>query len=397
MKKNAISKHSELKIEELQNRLDEYEQLIDAIKAGEVDAFALKTNDQAEIFTLRTVDYAYRLLVENFGEGAINLSDEALIVYSNKHFPELINLPYENVIGNSFYQYIHPESKETFNELFKNGLTTKAKGEINLLIANKTIPVYISLTSLYPNIPAIGMILTDLTEKRNQDEILKIKNADLETKNSELQAFAYIVSHDLQEPLRKIQIFISRFLEKECNNLSENGMDYLNMVQNSTKRMQTLIQDLLIYSNTNTAERKFENTDLTQIIDEVKNDLKEELNDKHATIEATELHKINIVPFQFRQVMQNLIGNALKFYNPAQPPQIIIKSKIADGIAFNNIKLSPQKRYCHISLSDNGIGFEPEYNEKIFEVFYRLQTHNKHMGTGIGLAIMVELLLPVAN
>jgi len=392
MKNELSAEETQLKIIELQSQLDEYEQLIEAIKGGEVDAFALKTNNQSAIFAIQTVDYAYRILVENFAEGALNLSEEGLITYSNIYFSELLELTYENVVGKSLFQFIHPESKEKFNELFKNGLAAKAKGEINLLIANKTIPVYISLTSLFPAIPAVGIIITDLTEKKKQEEVLKMKNAELETKNSELEAFAYIASHDLQGPLRKIQMFISRLSEKEINNLSENGKEYLYRVQDSAKRMQALIQDLLAYSNTNTAERKFENTDLNKIVDEVKDDLKEELNAQHATLEAAELHTINIIPFQFRQIMQNLIGNALKFFNPEQPPHIIIKSEVADGTAFNNVKLSPQKKYCHISVSDNGIGFKPEYNEKIFEVFYRLHTHTEYKGTGIGLAIVKKIV-----
>lgn len=392
MKKELSAKEAALKIMELQSRLDEYEQLIEAIKGGEVDAFALKTNNKSAIFSIQTVDYAYRILVENFGEGALNLSEEGLILYSNNYFPELLNLTYEDVVGNSFFQFIHPESKETFNKLLVKGLITKAKGEINLWIANKTIPVYISLTSLFPDIPAVGMIITDLTEKRKQEEILQMKNADLETKNSELQAFAYIASHDLQGPLRKIQSLISHSIEKESDNLSENGKDCLNRVQASAQRMQALIQDILAYSNTNTVKQKFENTDLNQIIDGVKDDLKEELHDKQATLEATELHTVNIIPFQFRQIMQNLIGNALKFVHPAQPPHIMIKSEIADGISFNHVKLSPQQKYCHISVSDNGIGFEPEYNEKIFEVFYRLHTHAEYKGTGIGLAIVKKIV-----
>ncbi|WP_194974966.1 sensor histidine kinase [Aquiflexum lacus] len=386
------AEQSALKIEELQGRLDEYEQLIEAIKGGEVDAFALKTNNQSEIFTLRTVDYAYRLLVENFGEGALNLSEEGLIVYTNNYFPELLNLSYESVIGNSFYQYIHPESKETFKELFKNALIEQTKGEINLLIADKIIPVYISLTSLFPTIPSIGMIITDLTEKKKQEEILQIKNAELEKMNSELQAFAYITSHDLQGPLRKIQVFISRIVEDEKDNFSDIGIDYLRRVQNSANSMQLLVQDLLDYSRTNTTERKFEYTDLNQLIDEVKDDLKEELNDKHATLEVAALNKVNIIPFQFRQLMHNLIENALKFSSSSRLPRIIIKSEIVDGLGFNKVKLSPHKKYCHISVTDNGIGFEPMYNEKIFEIFYRLHEKTEFRGTGIGLAIVKKVV-----
>jgi len=386
------AEQSALKITALQNRLDEYEQLIEAIKGGEVDAFALKTNNKSEIFTLHTVDYAYRMLVENFGEGALNLSEEALIVYTNNYFPEILGLPYENVIGTSFSQFVHPESIEKFNNLFNIGLTTKIKGEINLLIGNKIIPVYISLTSLFPTIKTVGVIITDLTEKKKEEEILRIKNAELEKLNYELQAFAYITSHDLQGPLRRIQLHISRIIEKEENNLSENGKDSLKKVQDKAERMQALIQDLLTYSRTDITECIFENTDLNHIIDEVKDDLKEELNDKQATLEATKLCKVNIIPFQFRQLMHNLIGNALKFSNPTQPPYIIIKSEIAGGIALKNVKLSPQKTYCHISVSDNGIGFESEYNEKIFEVFFRLHTESQYKGTGIGLAIVKKIV-----
>lgn len=387
------AEQSELKIIELQSRLDEYEQLIEAIKGGEVDAFALKTNDISEIFTLHSVDYTYRVLVESFGEGALNLSEDATIVYTNNYFPELLNLPYENVIGNSFFQYIHPESTKTFNELFEQGLTAKIKGEINLLIGNKTIPVYISLTSLFPTVPTVGMIITDLTEKKKQEEILKQKNAELEKINIELQAFTYLTSHDLQGPLRKIQVFISRILEKEKTNLSENGQGYLNMIQKTAQGMQTLIQDLLAYSRTSITELKFENIDFNQIMDEVKDDLKEEIKEKHATIEVSELHMINIVPFQFRQLMHNLIGNAIKFSKSFQSPHIIIKSEIASGKELNNDKLSPHKNYCHISVSDNGIGFEPIYNEKIFDIFYRLHEETEFKGTGVGLAIVKKIIV----
>lgn len=383
---------SALKIIELQSRLNEYEQLVEAIKGGEVDAFALRTNNQSEIFTLQAVDYAYRMLVENFGEGALNLSQEGLIVYTNNYFLELSNLSYENVIGNSFYQFVHPDSLEKFKTLFKNGLTTKTKGEINLLIADSVIPVYVSFTSLLPSIKVVGLIITDLTEKKKEEEILKAKNAELEKLNSELQVFTYMASHDLQGPLRKIQVFISRIVEKERSNLSENGKDHLDRVQHSANAMQRLIQDLLDYSRTSTAALKFEYTALDEIIEEVKADLKEELSDKRAILEATAPNKINIIPFQFRQLLHNLIDNALKFSNPVQPPHIVIKSEIANGQAFENVKLPPQQSYCHISVSDNGIGFETAYKEKVFEIFYRLHGQTEYKGTGIGLAIVKKIV-----
>ncbi len=134
--------------------------------------------------------------------------------------------------------------------------------------------------------------------------------------NKELQTFAYISSHDLQEPLRKIQTFSTQIIEKEYQNLSEAGKDKFRRMENAAKRMQTLIDDLLAYSRTNTQEGKFEKTDLNKIIEEVKDDLKEEIQQKHATIEVEEMCEANIIPFQFRQLLFNLLSNSLKFSKP---------------------------------------------------------------------------------
>jgi signal transduction histidine kinase/CHASE3 domain sensor protein len=232
-----------------------------------------------------------------------------------------------------------------------------------------------------------------LEEKVNERTAeLNTKNIELQKMNKELQSFAYISGHDLQEPLRKIQTFAARIVEKEEKNLSENGKDYFKRMQNAAERMKTLINDLLTYSRTATADRKFEMTDLNKIIAEVKEDLKEELIEKQATIETIELCPVTIIPFQFRQLMHNLIGNALKFSNTQTPPHIKIKCEIETGIKLGYEKLSPQTRYCHISISDNGIGFEQQYAEKIFEVFQRLHGKSEYEGTGIGLAIVKRIV-----
>ena len=157
-------------------------------------------------------------------------------------------------------------------------------------------------------------------------------------------------------------------------------------------RMQQLIDDLLAFSRITTTELKFEKTDLNIIIEEVKTELKDTIQEKHATIEATELCPANIIPFQFRQLMYNLISNALKFSNPDMPSHIIIKSRIAKGGKLNNEALSPEKDYCHILIKDNGIGFEPHFSERIFEVFQKLHNKEVYGGTGIGLAIVKKIV-----
>src|SRR5690349_3295538 len=131
MTENLLSR-----IEELENRLAESEQLIDAIKAGEVDAFALTKDNGNEIYTLHSGDYAYRILVENINEGALNLSADGLIVYTNTYFCNLLHLPYDKIIGNSVFGFIDPSSESTFKDLFKKGLQGKSNGEIVLLVGN---------------------------------------------------------------------------------------------------------------------------------------------------------------------------------------------------------------------------------------------------------------------
>ncbi len=227
---------------------------------------------------------------------------------------------------------------------------------------------------------------------RQRTAELEIKNAQLEALNKELQTFAYISSHDLQEPLRKIQTFSTLIVEKEHENLSDRGRDHLKRMQSAALRMQTLIQDLLAYSRTTTEERAFVNTDLNKILEEVKEDLSEEIKLKNATIDAHGLGDAHIIPFQFRQLLQNLMSNSLKFSTSQTTPRITVRSRIAEGMNLNNQELSPSKKYCHISLTDNGIGFEKQYNERIFEVFQRLHGRAEYHGTGIGLSIVKKIV-----
>ncbi|MFP5042191.1 chemotaxis protein CheB [Parasediminibacterium sp. JCM 36343] len=223
--------------------------------------------------------------------------------------------------------------------------------------------------------------------------------AELGIVNNELVAFTYVSSHDLQEPLRKIQTLASRILDNEHKNLSPTGKDYFARMQSSAGRMQQLLQDLLAYARVNNAERVFESIDLNIIMEDVIHGLKEIIEEKHATIEAYDLCAANIIAFQFHQLMQNLITNALKFSRPGIPPHIVIKSAIAKGRVLNKQnaalapgRLSPNKDYCHISFADNGIGFAPEYSDKIFQVFQRLHSKDEYTGTGIGLAIVKKIV-----
>ena len=388
-----------LRIEELEQRLEESEQLIEAIKAGEVDAFAIGSDTQSEVYTLQSGDYAYRILIEEFGEGAINVTEEGLIVYTNNYFFELLKTPYEKVLGSLIFDFIHEDSKERFSQIFAQGLTGKSKGEFNLIVNDQIIPVYISLTSLQPRLPTIGIIITDLTEKKyHEDEILQyqknleIKNLELVQSNAELASFAYVASHDLQEPLRKIQIFSKRIIEKELDNLSPNGKDYFQRLVIATKRMQTLIEDLLNYSRVNTSVIISTPTDLNVLLEDVKNDLNELTAETNTLIESSLLPTLNIIPHHFNQVMSNLITNAIKFRKPDVDPVIKISAKIVSKTDIQVQAVFSTNKYWRIQISDNGIGFEQKYADRIFELFQRLHGRSEYEGTGIGLAICKKIL-----
>jgi len=265
-------------------------------------------------------------------------------------------------------------------------------------------PKIIGMFNLFSDL--ISFHLNALDEMRLQktfsDELEKQvmeRTVDLEDKvielartNKELQSFAYISSHDLQEPLRKIQSFAARIMELEQKNLTDKTKDYFLRMQSAANRMQSLIEDLLAYSRTNTSERKFEVVNLDKVLDEVKSDLAEELEHVNGVIEKGEMCDVKIIPFQFRQLLHNLVTNSLKFYHPGTTPMMTIYCEVGKGSTFPHEKLVPDLKYCHISFQDNGIGFEQEYSDKIFELFQRLHGKLDYQGTGIGLAIVKKIV-----
>jgi len=232
--------------------------------------------------------------------------------------------------------------------------------------------------------------LEDLVKKRTGE--LKEYNISFEKMNKDLQAFAFISSHDLQEPLRKIQTIVSIINEKESKNLSKKGKDYFGRIQKAAERMQSLINDLLAYSRTTIVQNNFEETDLIKIVNDVKDDFSDDLKNSGGVISVTEMCRANVIPFQFRQLLYNLVSNSIKFSSDKRPLIITIEGHIENSNTIPLKKIKPDTQYCHIIFSDNGIGFSSKFNERIFELFQQLNDKVKYAGTGIGLAIVKRIV-----
>jgi PAS domain S-box-containing protein len=231
------------------------------------------------------------------------------------------------------------------------------------------------------------LILEKTKELRRSQKVLRMKNASLKKMNEELETFTFISSHDLQEPLRKIKNFVAILLEHERSRLTTVGKGYLERTYDTANRMQGLIEDLLSYTRAKNADLIFELLDLKTIVEEVLIDKKESLEERNAIVSVNIDCKIRVIPFQFRQLISNLVSNAIKFSGRDRQLNIAINGEIKTGIDLNNPELLPEKKYCHLSVTDNGIGFDPVYKKRIFEVFQRLHSFNEYKGTGIGLAI----------
>ncbi|HYG15223.1 MAG TPA: PAS domain S-box protein [Bacteroidia bacterium] len=236
-------------------------------------------------------------------------------------------------------------------------------------------------------------VTRDLTfKKAAEDRIqeysrqLEIRNQELQETYKEMESFSYVASHDLQEPLRKIKTFAGRIVNTES--LSDKGKDYFGRITDATERMQALINDLLEYSRSNNSTAVVEEVDLNQVVREVCENQQEMLEEKEATVNIGKLPVISGIPLQMSQLFSNIIGNSIKYSRKDTPLVIDISYEKTDGQEIND----KGKTYNHITISDNGIGFEQQYSNKIFELFQRLHNREEYSGTGIGLAICKKIV-----
>jgi len=311
----------------------------------------------------------------------VAITDRAgTIIYVNEKFCQISQYSSAELIGQN-HRIINSgyHSKEFFSELWETLLKGNIwEGEIkNRAKSGTTYWVY---TTIVPFLDEQGQpyqyvsIRYEITQRKLAEQQLRIYADKLETSNRELQDFASIAAHDLHEPLRKIQAFGDRLSIRFRSELSVEAQDFLNRILASTQRMRKLIDDLLTYSRVNTRTNAFQSTFLNEVVQEVLLDLELRIEQTGARIEVTPLPSVIADPAQMRQLVLNLIANALKFHQKDILPVV-------------KVSATCDQECCVLSIKDNGIGFEEKYLDRIFTIFQRLHGRQEYEGTGVGLAV----------
>lgn len=318
---------------------------------------------------------------------------KGVITYVNKKFCAISKYSTAELIGNT-HRIInsHYHSKDFFIDMWR----TISQGQVwegEICNRAKDGTYYWVHTNIVPFLDQSGKpeqyvaVRYEITERKLAEDQLKIYARKLEISNQELEDFASVAAHDLQEPLRKIQSFSDRLKTKAKEELSEENLDYLNRIQASAHRMQVLINDLLTYSRVTTKAQPFSQVSLNQVLSDVLSDLVVRIEQSGGKVETAPLPTIEADSTQMHQLFQNLIGNALKFRKPDENPLVKIETTM-----LNQSSLRDGGAACVITITDNGIGFDEKYLDRIFTIFQRLHGRHEYEGTGIGLAVCRKII-----
>lgn len=373
-------------IEELKTRLSESEEALNAIRNGEVDAIIVSGSDGQKVFSLTNAETSYRILLEEMNEGAITINSEGNVLYCNQRFADLVARPVSQIIGFKCIDIISEGEKEKFRKLVKKACKDQTSGLFSFSNeSSSTKYLQLSFRLLPSEITGdISIIASDVTEmKQYQDhleEIVKertILNRELLRSNKELENFAYVASHDLQEPLRMVTSFTQLLEMQYKDKLDDKAKEYIHFAVDGSRRMYELLNGLLAYSRIQRKGKAFIMVDLNRIIEGVIENFELVINVRKAIIKSEKLPVVYADESQMILLFQNLISNSLKF--STNPPRIFISSK-SEGDNFT---------FC---VKDEGIGIEPQYFERIFLIFQRLNPRDQYEGTGIGLAFCKRIV-----
>lgn len=316
------------------------------------------------------------------------------ILFANGDLPDIFLPEIGHLIGHTLEETLPAEMAGYVRQNFSDALAGRSR-YMNEEIADQYYEVFVGPVNDSEDRTVMAVAtLRNITAVKRAHQQLEASVNELKRSNQNLEQFAYVASHDLQEPLRKIQSFGDVLRDRYEEALGDQGADLIRRMQSAAGRMSVLIRDLLMYSRIASYKEAFGQIDLNQVLTEVKDDLEAIITDKKAVIKADPLPIIQGSALQLRQLFQNLLSNSLKFNRANVPPVIEIRTQIRSGSGLVSLPDSDKKAsaYAAITVSDNGIGFDPAQAERIFHVFQRLHGRSEYNGTGIGLAIVQKVI-----
>ncbi len=308
----------------------------------------------------------------------------------NKQAEKMLGKKESDLIGKRLLEEYPGLKGSNIFQLYKSVVENKNQKSVTELYTADGFDNYFHNTAIYyPD--GIVVTFTDVTEDKIQELELFTLTEELKRSNEELERFAYVASHDLQEPLRKVRAFGDRLLSKFGEQLPDPGPDYINRMQRAAARMQVLIDDLLQFSRVSRKQKDFLPVELNEVLEDIKEDLEAVIIEKHVVIEADKLPLVYGDNTQLRQLLQNLISNSIKFAKEGIAPKITISAKKikASSVGLNN---EMSESCWELKFVDNGIGFDSKYKDQIFTIFQRLHGREAYKGTGIGLAICDKIV-----
>lgn len=338
----------------------------------------------------------YQLLANSLADNEIFLFDQDFRIILTEGSPRFLRLQAEeNFVGKNLNELIETGKfsflKDPVTSLFQNNSRYDSEHEVEGSFY--TTALYTAEHEPDEEKKWIGVLLIkDITALTRKQRELELLNKRIDRSNQELENFAYVASHDLHAPLRKIQSFGKLLSDRYSEALTGNGQLYLERILESTKRMERLLDDLLSFSRATRSDGGMVPTDLGQVLQEVLTD-NNLLDQPEITVNIpTELPVIRAVPTQMQQLFQNLLDNACKFSRPDVPTVIDIRYRQATTAELPEFELWAEANYCVLEFADNGIGFDQENAERIFNIFQRLHGVSEYRGSGIGLAICKKVV-----
>jgi PAS domain S-box-containing protein len=362
----------EVRLAELEQRLEEAEETLRAIRGGEVDALVVTMPEGEKIFTLRGAEASYRILVEAMNEGSLLLMTDGTVLYANARFATMAGAPLEQIIGTPISRFFPKQELVKFAELLKRAERSGASGEFQLCGSEGHFcPVWLSLASTKPaGIDGFSAVVTDLTER-------KAAEAKVSEMAGELEGVSYAIVHDMRAPLRAMEAFAYMLEQDSAEHSPEQRKELARRITTAAARLDELIRDALAYNQVVLQPTAFHPVNLAKLLSELLETY------PNLSAEKADIRVVNELPSVvgnkslLTQCFANLLGNAVKFVGPGVRPRVTVRSEPANGVS-------------RIWIEDNGIGIPIHAQQRLFRMFQRLTSG--YEGTGIGLAIVRKVV-----